>query len=546
MNQWPALEKQHPPTWLKSIVICLLALGIFFRFAHLGHKVYWHDESFTSLAISGHTLAEIKQEIFNHQGIIPITTLDKFQQINPDRGIGDTVRYLITSDPQHPPLYYVMARLWAQLFGDSPAQVRSLSAVISLLIFPCVYWLCLELFDAPSVGWVALGLIAVSPLEIFFAQEARQYGLWMVTILLSSAALLRAIRRESLWSWGLYALTLALGLYTHLFTILVAIAQGIYVVISQQFRWHKTLRNYLIATAMGLLMFLPWLIIFITHLHTALQINLLWSGNLLGNTIDNIFERIVGFLIIFLMRTSRVFIDINLASDSVVESYLSFSIIWIVLSLALIIYLLYFLLYKTKNKPRTFILTLWLFPSLSLLLCDTIYGGIQSINFRYTLPSYLTQQIAVAFILTNHLFWDNTWKQKVCKFIMVGLIIAGVFSDISLFKAETWWIQMRGTYFTEISQIVNKTESPLLISDNHPISVGMTLTLSHRLDPKVHLLTTPFDQVVTIPQDYNNLFFIDPSSSLLHQLQQDTTYSLKLIDPSVGFWHICHYVSLEG
>ena len=149
------LAKANPPTWLKILVIIIMGLSIFFRFAHLGQKTYCCDESWTSVAISGHTLAELRQEVSHHQGTIPITTFDKYQHINPDRGVPDTLNYLITSDPQHPPLYYVMVRLWAQVFGDSPTGVRSLSALISLLIFGSVYWLCLELFESSVVGWVA-------------------------------------------------------------------------------------------------------------------------------------------------------------------------------------------------------------------------------------------------------------------------------------------------------------------------------------------------------------------------------------------------------
>lgn len=39
-----------------------------------------------------------------------------------------------------------------------------------------------------------MALIAVSPFHVLYAQEAREYSLWTVTILLSSAALLRAMR----------------------------------------------------------------------------------------------------------------------------------------------------------------------------------------------------------------------------------------------------------------------------------------------------------------------------------------------------------------
>ncbi len=181
MNQSQLLTKTNPPIWLKVVVIILIGLAILFRFSNLGEKIYCSDENWTSVAISGHTLAELQQEVSHSKDIIPITTLNKYQHINPDRDVADTVNYLITSDPHHPPLYYVMVRLWAQVFGDSPTGVRSLSAIISLLIFPGVYWLCLELFDSAIVGWVAMALFAVSPLQFYFAQEARQYSLWMLS-----------------------------------------------------------------------------------------------------------------------------------------------------------------------------------------------------------------------------------------------------------------------------------------------------------------------------------------------------------------------------
>lgn len=538
MDKPQLLAKVKSPAWLKILVIILIGIGIFFRFAHLGQKLYWGDETFTSLAISGYTLAEVRQEVFNHQGTIYVTTLDKYQHINPERGVADTVRYLMTSDPQHPPLYYVMVRLWAQVFGDSPAGVRSLSALISLLMFPCVYWLCLELFESTVVGWVAIALIAVSPLQVFFAQEARQYSLWMVTILLSSAALLRAIRRETKCCWAVYTLTLALGLYTHLFTVLVAMAHGIYVVVTQQFRFTKTLLNYLLGTIAACLMFLPWLIVFITNINTALELTFGWTLNL----IDNPFERIA----ICLIRATRIFFDINLASDAfwikslALESPLFYSIPALIFSFVLIISLIYFFVKTPGVKTSLFICLLGGFPGLSLIMYDLIFGGIRSIQVRYQLPLYLSLQIAVAYALAFHIVLEKTWRQKVGQFMMVGLLIAGLVSDVRIFKAENWWTQIEGKYIIKIAQVINQSEKPLLVSNDSSISLGITLILSHRLEQKVPLLPVPDDDLPTIPQGYSQIFFFHRNSSLFHQLEQDKTYSLtyslKMLGPSGGFW----------
>jgi uncharacterized membrane protein len=169
------------------LIVTILLLGVLFRFTNLDQKPYWHDETSTSLRISGHTAAEAVQKLYTGQ---PISSSDllKYQRISPEKGVLDTIKGLAKEEPQHPPLYYAIARLWAQHFGSTPVAIRSLSALVSLAALPLIYWLCWELFGSPAVGWMAVVLFAVSPLFIRFAQEARQYGVWLVLIMLGVVA----------------------------------------------------------------------------------------------------------------------------------------------------------------------------------------------------------------------------------------------------------------------------------------------------------------------------------------------------------------------
>ena len=185
-----------PRNWVGFLIIAVLVLGIFFRFANLDRKYYGVDETYTSLRVSGYTEAEIIKQI-SYQKITSPSDLQKYQQINSEKTLSDTLNSLAAEDPQHPPLYYVLARQWAQWFGSSVAAMRSLAAVISLLVFPAVYWLAWELFESSAVAWMAIAIFAISPYHILFAQEARQYSLWTVTTILSSAALLRAMRPDT-------------------------------------------------------------------------------------------------------------------------------------------------------------------------------------------------------------------------------------------------------------------------------------------------------------------------------------------------------------
>jgi uncharacterized membrane protein len=64
----------------RLLCIVWLVLGVFFRFVNLDRKIYWHDESYTSLRISGYTLAEVKKQVFDgHEvGLGTVANVFKF------------------------------------------------------------------------------------------------------------------------------------------------------------------------------------------------------------------------------------------------------------------------------------------------------------------------------------------------------------------------------------------------------------------------------------------------------------------------------------
>ncbi|MCA1991587.1 MAG: hypothetical protein LDL41_06000 [Coleofasciculus sp. S288] len=76
------------PVWLRFLIIVLLVLGIFFRFVNLDRRVYWVDETYTSLRISGYRQIEVAEQIFDgHE--IGIEDLQKYQRINPEKSLID-------------------------------------------------------------------------------------------------------------------------------------------------------------------------------------------------------------------------------------------------------------------------------------------------------------------------------------------------------------------------------------------------------------------------------------------------------------------------
>lgn len=97
----------------------------------------------------------------------------------------------------HPPLLPIVLKFWTALFGESAAVLRLPSLLASVGIVAGAYWLGQQILSR-SAALLAAFLLALSPHQVFYAQEARMYAL--VTALTLGAVLcyVRFLRREGL------------------------------------------------------------------------------------------------------------------------------------------------------------------------------------------------------------------------------------------------------------------------------------------------------------------------------------------------------------
>lgn len=486
---------------LQFSVIILIALGVFFRFANLDQKVYWGDETVTSLRLSGFTLKELKARVLDEE--IRVEELQKYQYPNKEKRAIHTVMGLAAEEPQHPPLYFLMARWWVQWLGSSVAVTRSFSAVVSLLTLPLIFWLCQELFRSASVGWVAVMLIAVSPFHVLYAQEARSYSLWTVTILLSSAALLRAIRLGTRGSWGVYAVTLALGLYTFLLSGIVALGHGIYVV-AGGFKRAK-IRDYLLASIAGILLFTPWVVAVVASLSEADETTS-WTKT----SVD--FKSLIKT---WLLNLSRLFVDFN-------YNFVTRNLLMYVVIGALVI-LVGYSLYSLRHTPKRTWLFIYLLigmTALSLVLPDLILGGIRSSVARYLIPCYLGIQLAIAHLLATQMTTGTRYWQQIWRIVTVVLLTGGIVSCAVSSQATVWWNKYNAIHRPEVARLVNQTESPLLITAWYAF-----VPFSHVLDPKVRL--QPIEsELFPLNDDWSDVF-VHNSSGTLQDILAQSDYQLK-------------------
>lgn len=462
---------------MRFLLVIVLGLGIFFRFTHLEYKVYWYDEAITSLRASGYTEEEVAQHFFE-KSVVSVTELQRYQRPDGTRSVIDVVKSLAKEDPQHPPLYYGLLHFWFHSIGSSVLLARLLPALLSLLAFPCTYWLCQELFVETGIfasklpTWLTIGLIAVSPFHLLYSQESRQYSLWTLTTLLSTAAFLWAIRLKTRISWGIYTLTLVINLYTFLLAGLVAIAHGLYVMLIYGFRHRKILKGYFVASVLGFMVFLPWAWILLINQYRAKK-DLDWTFiyHLKNSELRDIWIQHLG----------RIFFDLNQDPwDFYVHRVL----------LVLVVYAFYCLISQTPISVWLLIILLTGVSTLPLMVPDLIFGGMRSIIARYMIPSLLGVELAIAYLLGRNLANPSLkpWHQKFWQLLLVILFSGSILSCSVSAQAKLWYNKGHNGGNIAVGKIVNQTTHPLLISD---AEVGHILSLSHSLNPNVQILLQP-------------------------------------------------------
>lgn len=151
-------------------------------------------------------------------------------------GFGQMLR-TVPKTESTPPLYYACAWLWTHVFTSSEYGLRSLSALAGIATVPVVA-LAARRLAGERAGLIAGLLIAVSPLMVWFSQEARAYA-WAALLgagtVLCMLTYLQDGRSRALLGWAACA---ALGLATHYFVAFL-VAPEVVVLVARR-RPHST------------------------------------------------------------------------------------------------------------------------------------------------------------------------------------------------------------------------------------------------------------------------------------------------------------------
>ncbi|MBX2863652.1 MAG: glycosyltransferase family 39 protein [Leptolyngbyaceae cyanobacterium MAG.088] len=452
------------PTWLKATVIALIVLRLVLSLSYIAVKPYNADEVRGFYRLSGYYEEQVKEDAFRGQ-ILTAQDLKAYQTPSDNKTFGDTLTALATS-PEHTPGYYAISWVWLKLWSN-PLSARILSVLLGAIALPWAYWLCLELFNSALAGWIAVGLLNLSPYHILLSQGARQYSLLTLAILASSVFLLRALRTRKALTWMAYAISVAVGLYAHLFFGFILLSHGLYVVIFGR----KQLLAFGMATGAGILAFAPWLWVIFSSLNKL-------DENTQGAQGRN--SSLFGIIRFTRSKLGDIFFNLN--NSSSIER-LADPLFFLLIALAF-----YCLLRCTPGRVWSFLLLPVVINYGLLVPPDLLLGGERSLRSRYLLTALLCMTLAVASFLANAISRSKYgWERTAATGVLIGLIVCGLASSVTVTRAFNLDYLEEGRTASVVNQelapLINTSENPLVVS---AATHSFALALSHEVNDNVN------------------------------------------------------------
>jgi 4-amino-4-deoxy-L-arabinose transferase-like glycosyltransferase len=222
---------------MKKIALWLvLLLAGLLRFYNNTAVALWHDEAFSALYISKYGWGEMM-----HRIILDV----------------------------HPPLYYIVLRLWGYIFGDGLLSLRGMSIILGVATVWAGYLLIKKAFKSENWALLAALFLAINPFQIQYALEARMYTLGTFLVLLSGYFLLMALETQSKKYWVYHAVTVAGCALTHYFLLFSVATYGLYwlyyVISKHRSVFYKT-KDFIYgacAYIFSAILYIPWIPSFI-------------------------------------------------------------------------------------------------------------------------------------------------------------------------------------------------------------------------------------------------------------------------------------------
>ena len=347
------------------ILIFILVLAFFVRAYDLGFEKIWIDEGLT---------------VYLSQ-----------------KSISDNIRFSLQNG--HYPPYHILLSIWEKFFGYSSSSIRFPSVIFGTISVYVLYLIVTALFNK-KLGIYSAIIMALSPFNFYYSQEARPYSYLVMMSLISIFFYIKLINSKNYRYYYPYTIFTLLMLSSH--------GPGIFTLVFQNVHYllfvRKNLGKWILTQSILTILFIPLFLVIVKSI-----------------LIDSKFLVVSKPGLLTLIKTFYIFTanDLNNSISLIMGSILS--LIFSILLLLVIIRIIRYIKKKKYNDVNKLaFLFLWLIIPVLLLIIQS-YVFYAFFWQRYVIVSSVGLYVLIAYSITK-----LKWRMQLLSILTIILLSAGL------------------------------------------------------------------------------------------------------------------------
>lgn len=166
----------------KITLITVLSFYLIFGLNYSKKQGFWHDEMYTVTFLKGVSIYTFEGSVWGE--------LDSVYDVKHFKTLLAIDKFYTNFSTQilhegHPPLYFILLKLWSYAFGVSEVALRSFSLTCGLLSILVLFSLFKRVSKQNYTAWYVLIMLVFNPFLFYFFTEARMYALAFLLATLS-------------------------------------------------------------------------------------------------------------------------------------------------------------------------------------------------------------------------------------------------------------------------------------------------------------------------------------------------------------------------
>jgi len=317
----------------------------------------------------------------------------------------------------HPPFYYLSLKMWSSIFPffGNEISLRMFSVLLGVLSVYFLYKIGKLMIDE-KFGLVVSLLLAISPLHLYYSQEARMYVMETFFVILCFYYYLTNINKEKIVNWVLLSLSLVLLGFTDYLPLCIIPVFFIHSFLTKRKKeWYLSL---LFSMAPLIISFVIWLPFFTKQLVGGLSVATNSPGwwNILGKfnfkelalillkfitgriSIPNKLILIPVFSFYFVLLCSQLRTLKKFAKDNIL------SIVWLIVPIILTVFI------SLKISVLSYFRLIFILPAFYLIISYLVINLKNNIKFISLFVLVIINLVFCSMYLFNSKFHRENWR----------------------------------------------------------------------------------------------------------------------------------------